>query len=85
MSFEQEELEAVLFVGGLQGGEIRGAARKPDDGSTRARRVDGGSPGSSDVDQHLLRGVDLDVTVYLEPDTPAMSAHHRAIYNLRAS
>ena len=29
--------------------------------------------------------VDLDVTVYLEPGTPAMSVHHRAIYKLRAS
>jgi acyl dehydratase len=28
--------------------------------------------------------VDLDVTVFLEPDTPAMSAHHRAIYKLRS-
>ena len=29
--------------------------------------------------------VDLDVTVFLEPDTPAMSTHHRAIYKLRSS
>ena len=28
--------------------------------------------------------VDLDVTVFLESDTPAMSAHHRAIYKLRS-
>jgi hypothetical protein len=27
---------------------------------------------------------DLDVTVFLEPDTPAMSIHHRAIYKLRS-
>jgi hypothetical protein len=29
--------------------------------------------------------VDLDVTVFLEPDTPAMSTRHRAIYKLRSS
>jgi hypothetical protein len=29
--------------------------------------------------------VDLTVTAYLEPDTPVMSAYHRAIYKLRGS